>query len=169
MVEDDVIRRVIRLADFLQDHAALALELLRREGAVGQDVADDVSPERQVFLEQLHVIGGLFPGGVGVDVAAHILDRFGDFRRTPALGALEGHVFQKVRSAVLGLRLVAGAGRDIGADGHRLDPVHGFGHDREARGEAGDLDRAHVSHAAFLATKARTRAWIAPSSFGAVE
>ncbi len=34
MVEDDVVRRVLRLADLLQDHAALALQLVRIEGGV---------------------------------------------------------------------------------------------------------------------------------------
>ena len=46
MVEDDVVRRVVGLADLLQDDAALALQLLRLEAAMGQDVADDVGAER---------------------------------------------------------------------------------------------------------------------------
>ncbi len=81
MVEDDVVRRVVGLADLLQDDAALALDLLGGEGAVGQDVADDVGPERQVLLQQLDVVGGLLARGVGVDVAADILDLLGDLRR----------------------------------------------------------------------------------------
>ena len=44
MVEDDVVRRVVRLADLLQDDAALALQFLRLERRMGQDVADDVDP-----------------------------------------------------------------------------------------------------------------------------
>ena len=81
VVEDDVVRRVVRLADLLQDHAALALQLLGLEGGVGQDVADDVGGERGVLLQHLHVVGGLLARGVGVDVAADRLDLLGDLRR----------------------------------------------------------------------------------------
>ena len=59
MVEDDVVRRVVRLADLLQDHPPFALHLLRLEGGVGQDVADDVGGERGILLQHLHVVGGL--------------------------------------------------------------------------------------------------------------
>ncbi len=140
IVEDDVVRRVVRLADLLQDHAALAFQLLRLEGRVGQDVADDVGAQRGVLLQQLDVIGGLLARGVGVDVAAHRLDLLGDLRRGAALGALEGHVFEEVRDAVLLRGLVARAGGDIGAEGDGLDPVHAFGHDGQAGRQAGELD-----------------------------
>jgi hypothetical protein len=78
MVEDDVVGRVVGLADFLQDDAALALQLLRLEGRMGQDVADDVGAERGVLLQHLDVVGGLLARGVGVDVAADRLDLLGD-------------------------------------------------------------------------------------------
>ena len=137
MVEDDVVRRVVGLADLLQDHAALALQLVGGEGAVGQDVADDVGAEGEVLLQQLDVVGGLLARGVGVDVAADILDRLGDLGRGAPLGALEGHVLEEMRDAVLGLGLVAGAGGDIGAEGDGLDPVHGLGDDGQARRAGG--------------------------------
>ena len=140
VVEDDVVRRVVRLADLLQDHAPLALQFLGLEGGVGQDVADDVGGERGVLLQHLHVIGGLLARGVGVDVAADRLDLLGDLRRGAALGALERHVLEEVRDAVLRLLLVAGAGGDIGAERDGLDPLHPFGDDGEAGGEAGELD-----------------------------
>jgi hypothetical protein len=35
VVEDDVVGRVVGLADLLQDHAALALDLLGREDGMG--------------------------------------------------------------------------------------------------------------------------------------
>ena len=141
VVEDDVVRGVVGLPDLLQDHAALALDLLRRERAVGQDVADDVGAERQVLLEQLDVVGGLLAGGVGVDVAADVLDLLGDPRRRAALGALEGHVLEEVRHAVLAGPLVPGAAGDIGAEGDGLDPVHALGHDGKAARQAGGGDR----------------------------
>ena len=44
-VEDDIVGRVERLADLLQDHAALDLDLLVREQRLQQDVGDDVERE----------------------------------------------------------------------------------------------------------------------------
>ena len=140
MVEDDVVRRVVGLADFLEDDAALTLQLLGEEGGVGEDVADDVGAEIEVLLQQLDVIGGLFTGGVGVDVAADIFHSFGDLGGAAALGALEGHVFEEMADAVLGGVLVAGAAGDIGAEGDGLDTVHLFGDDTQAGGQGGDAD-----------------------------
>src|SRR5262245_10551811 len=51
MVEDDVVGRVVRLADLLQDHRALALELLALEGRVLKDVRQDVERQRKVLFE----------------------------------------------------------------------------------------------------------------------
>ena len=70
MVEDDVVGRVVGLANLLQDDAALALQFLRLEAGVGQDVADDIDAQRSIFLQQLDVVGGLLARGVGVNVAA---------------------------------------------------------------------------------------------------
>ena len=100
MVEDDVVRRVVGLADLLQDDAALALQLLGVEGGVGQDVADDVGGQRRVLLQHLDVVGGLLARGVGVEVAADGFDLLGDLRGGAAFGALEGHVFEEVGDAV---------------------------------------------------------------------
>ena len=140
VVEDDVVRRVVGLADLLQDHAALALQLLGGEGGVGQDVADDVGGERQVLLQDLAVVGGLLARGVGVEVAADVLDLAGDGGGVALLGALEGHVLEEVGDAVLRRRLVAGAGGDVGAEGDGLDPRHGLGDDGQAVGQAGHAD-----------------------------
>ena len=140
MVEDDVVRRVVGLADFLEDHAALALQLLRVEGGMAEDVANDVGAERQILLQHLDVVGGLLARGVGVDVPAHRLDLLGDFGGAAPLGALEGHVFEEVGDAVLRCRLVARAGGDVGTERGGFHPVHPFGDHGEAAGEAGDAD-----------------------------
>ncbi len=139
-VEDDVIRRVVGLADLLQDHAALALQLLRLEGGVGQDVADDVGGQRGVFFQDLGVVGGLLAGGVGVEMAADGFDLFGDLGGRAAFGTFEGHVLEEMRDPVLRLGLVAGAGGDIGAERDGLDALHPFGHDGQAGGQPGQAD-----------------------------
>ncbi len=47
-VEDNVVGGVVRLADLLQDDAALDLDLGRVERRVAQDVGDDVERQRHV-------------------------------------------------------------------------------------------------------------------------
>ena len=136
VVEDDVVGRVVGLPDLLQDHAALALHLLRREGGMGEDVAQDVGGERQVVLQHLGVVGGVLPRRVGVEVAADILDLPRDGGSVALLGALEGHVLQEVGHAVLLGAFVPGAGMDIGADRGGLHAGHGVGNDGQAVGEA---------------------------------
>ena len=96
MVEHDVVGRVVRLTDFLQDDAPLALQFLGFEGRVGQDVADDVEPQRGVFLQHLDVIGGLLTRGVGVDMATDSLHLLGDRRGAAGGRTLERHVFKEM-------------------------------------------------------------------------
>ena len=78
-VEDDVVGRVVRGADLLQDHVLLALELFGVEVRFGQDVGKDVDGKRHVVAEHAGVEGGRLDAGGGVDFAADILDLLGDF------------------------------------------------------------------------------------------
>jgi hypothetical protein len=73
-------------------------------------------------------------------VAADRLDLLGDLGRRAAFGAFERHVLQEVRDAVLRFLLVSGTGGDIGAERDGLHPLHPFGDNGEAGGEAGELD-----------------------------
>ena len=134
MIEDDVVGRVLGLADLLQHHGALARQLLGIEGRVLQDVADDVDGERQIGRQDLGVIGRLLAGGIGVEMAAHRLDLLGDGAGRAALGALEGHMLQQMGDAVDLRRLVARA--DIGpdAEGDGLDGFHPVAGDGESVG-----------------------------------
>ena len=137
MIEDDVVGRVLGLADLLQHHGALARQLLGIECRVLQDVGDDVDGERQIARQDLGVIGRLLARGIGVEMPAHRLDLLGDGpRAAPALGALEGHVLQQMRDAVDLGRLVARA--DIGpdAEGDGLDRIHPVGGDAKPVGKA---------------------------------
>ncbi len=107
------------------------------------------SGERGILLQHLHVVGGVLARGVGVEVAADRLDLAAMCGGVAALGALEGHMLEEVGDAVLGLRLVAGAGGDIGAERDGLHRGHAFGDDRQAVGQAGDLD-SFIHGVAFL-------------------
>ena len=123
MVEDDVVGRVVGLADLLQDHGALAFELGRVEGRMQQDVGEDVERERHVLLQHLGVIRGAFARGVGVEMAADRLDLLGDRAGAAPLGALERHVLEKMRDAVDLRRLVPCADIDPDAERDRVDGV----------------------------------------------
>ena len=100
LVEDQVVGRVERLADLLQDDAALALQLVGIEHRVAQDVGHHLDAERHVLLEDRGVVGGDLAAGIGVEAAADILDLLGDHAGRARLGALERHVLQHVRHAV---------------------------------------------------------------------
>jgi len=55
---DDVVGRVQRLPDFLQDHMAFYFDLFGIEGRVQHDIADHVQGQRHVILQDTRVIGG---------------------------------------------------------------------------------------------------------------
>ena len=86
-IEHQVVRRVLDLADLLHDDAALARELGLVERRVLQDVGQQVDRERQVVGQHAGVVGGVLARGVGVELAADVLDRLGD-RRAPSAGAV---------------------------------------------------------------------------------
>ena len=119
-VEDDVVGRVVRGADLLQDHVLLALELLGVELGLGQDVGKDVDGQRHVVAQHAGVEGGRLDAGGGVDLAADILDLRGDLPGAAPLGALERHMFEQMRDAVLVVGFVAGARFDPDAQERRI-------------------------------------------------
>jgi hypothetical protein len=55
LVEDDVVRRVLGRADFLHDHALLALQFLGIEGRVRQDVGQHVDCQRHVGAQHARI------------------------------------------------------------------------------------------------------------------
>ena len=124
VVENDVVRGVVGLADLLQHDRAFAGQLVRVEHRVLQNVGDDIESERHVVGQHLGVVGGVLAARVGVQVAADRLDLLGDVERRAPLGALEGHVLEQVGDAVDLCRFVAGADVDPGADRHRLHVRH---------------------------------------------
>ena len=77
-VKDDVIGRIQRLPDFLQDDMPLRLDLLRVEDRVQHDVRNHVQRQPHIGRQDARVIGGHLAAGIGVDIAAHILDLFRD-------------------------------------------------------------------------------------------
>ena len=150
VLEHDVIGRILRRADFLHDDALLALEFVRHEGRIGQDVGEHVERERHVGLHHPRIIGGGFGRGAGVEIAADRLDFLDDLARGAPGRALEGHVFQKMRDAVLVRLLVTAA--DAGPDAERrgFQMRHGVGDDGQAGRQLGYVN-AHPATPCFAA------------------
>ena len=120
-----------RRADLLHDHALLALELGLVEGGLGENVGEDIERETDVFAEHAREVARRLVAGRRIEIAADGLDLLGDLARVAALGALERHVLQKMRDAVLGGLLVARAGADPDADRCRLQLRHRVGDDSD--------------------------------------
>ena len=132
IVEHEIVGRVLGRTDLLHDDVLLALELVRIELRIRQDVGQHVERERHVAFQHAGVVGGGLEARRGVDVAANRLDLLGDLARAAALGALERHVFQEMRDAVLVRPLVAAAGADPDAERRGLQMRHAVGDDRQA-------------------------------------
>ena len=87
-IMDIIVRGVFRLGDFLQDHRALALDLLGVETRMEKNIAEQVDRQRQVFVENLGVVAGMLFGSKSVDHAADGVHLFGDLRRRCAARCL---------------------------------------------------------------------------------
>src|SRR3989454_2171422 len=111
-----VVGRVLDLRDLLHDDRALALDLLRREGGLREDVRQQVERERQVLAQHLGVVAGVLLAGEGVQHAADRIDLLRDLRGRAAGGALEEEVLEEMRDAGLLGALVARPVLDPDAD-----------------------------------------------------
>ena len=134
-IEHEIVGRVLDRADLLQDDVLLALELVGVERALGENVGDDVERQVDVLAQHAGEIGGLLDAGLGVEVAADVLDRLGDFARAATARALERHVFEQMRQPVLARALVARSGGDEHAERRGLQMRHRVGDDAQGRRE----------------------------------
>ena len=95
---DEVARRVEVHVHLLDDHALLALDLLRVEAGVAEHVDEDVERDVAVLGRALDVVRRVLLAGEGVELAADRVDLAGDVARArPPLGSLEEHVLGEVR------------------------------------------------------------------------
>ena len=132
VVEHDVVGRVLRGPDLLHDDVLLARELFRIERRIGQNVGEHVERQRHVGPEHARIIGGHLHAGRRVEIAADRLDLLGDLPGGAPRRALERHVLQEMRDAVLVLALVAAAAADPHAERGGFEVRHGIGDDHEA-------------------------------------
>ena len=151
VLENEIVRRVGDRADLLDDDVLLAHQLLAVESRFGQDVGEHVERERHVGLEHARVIGRGLGAGRRVEIAADRLDLLGDLARGAPPRALERHVFEEMRDAVLVAPFVAAAGIDPHAERGRLEMRHRVGH----HADAGFQGRHRNAHAAAPSCAAR--------------
>ena len=78
---DQIVGRVLDHLDLFEDHLLLALDVLVREERIADQVGEDVDRERQVLVEDLEVVAGVFLGREGVDLPADGIDLLRDFFR----------------------------------------------------------------------------------------
>mmetsp|Transcript_11819 Transcript_11819/g.31902 ORF Transcript_11819/g.31902 Transcript_11819/m.31902 type:complete len:270 (-) Transcript_11819:93-902(-) len=119
-VEDHLLSCLFHFLHLAQDDAPLEIQGVLVQGGVMQDIRQDVDALQQVVLEALGVVHGLLPRGVRVQMAAHVLDLLLELDAAAPTGALEGHVLQEMRRAVVFLRFEAAARIDPNADRQRL-------------------------------------------------
>ena len=81
MIEHEVVGGIVDRADLLDDDVLLAFEFFAIEPAVAIDLGQQVEREAAVLLEHMREIAGLLDAGLGVEVAADVLDRLGDLAR----------------------------------------------------------------------------------------
>jgi hypothetical protein len=139
IVEDHVVGRIGRRADFLQDDVFLPLQLVFVEQRFRQDVGKDIDGEGDVVFQDSGVVGGRFRRCRGVDFAADIFDFFGDLPGGAARRALESHMFEKMGDAVFGSRLVAGTGFDPHPKSDAFEMRHFFRHNGQPGRKPGHI------------------------------
>ena len=151
MLENQIVGRIGDGADFLHDDVLLAQKFLAVEGRLGKNVGEYVECERHVGLEHARVIGGVLGSGRGIEIAADRLDLLGDLACAAPPRALERHMFEEMRNAVLVAAFVAAAGSDPDAERSGLEMRHRVGHHRDAGFQGRQLN----AHAAAPSCAAR--------------
>ncbi len=101
------------------DDFHLLVDFALRVAAVEHHVAKHVYRPRQLTLGYGGVVNGLLLAGVGVEIRANAFERVVYMPRVAPLRALEAHVLNEMRHAVLAGSFVARAGiHHIAAIGH---------------------------------------------------
>ena len=102
------------------------------ERRVADDVGEDVDRQRQVLVEDLDVVAGVFLGGERVELAADRVDLPARcLPRDRLAGALEQHVLDEMRDAAALSRFVPRPARQPDADADRADLRHPLGENAE--------------------------------------
>ena len=137
---DQIVGRVLDHLDLFEDHLLLALDVFFGEERIADQIGEDVDGERQMFVEDLEVIAGVFLGRERIDLPADGIHLLRDFFGTPSRSALEEHVLDKVRDAGMIGGFVTRSARQPDADGHRPNVWHPLGGEADTVGKHGSAD-----------------------------
>lgn len=107
-----------------------ARQLLSIECGILQDVSENIDRKRRVLSQDTRVVIGVFDACGSVQLTTDGLDLFCDATRRAGLGALEGHMLQKMGYPVLVHILRAGSGSHPHAKSRRFQMRHLVGDDR---------------------------------------
>ena len=128
---DEIVGRVLDHLDLFEDDLLLLVEILGREVRVHHDVGEQIDRGRQVLVEDLDVVAGVFLRRERVELAADRVDGLGDVLGRARAGPLEQHVLDEMGDAAAVDRLVPGPARQPDAEAHRPDVRHRLGDEAE--------------------------------------
>jgi hypothetical protein len=135
---------VVVAVDLLDDHAALAVELVGVDARAGHEVREQVHRGHQRLRARGDVEGDQVVRGVGVELRAEPLGRLVHVAvGRELLAALEDEVLEEVRHPVLVGPLRAGARVERDERGDRARARHPELHERETRMEGRLVDFDH--------------------------
>jgi hypothetical protein len=144
---------VVGLADLLENHPALDLDIGGGERRRQHDVAEQVEGFGEPDVKRPRVEARVLPGREGVHFAAEPVDLPSDLDVGAAPGPLEEKVFQKMREALPGGRLLRRARAHEEAERERPHVRHRIDEDRDAVLEdLADDAASHLDGAAGVRT-----------------
>ena len=126
--------------------AKAGLDVVAIERGVQHDVRQDVDGQRQVLVQHLDVVAGVFLRRERIELAADRVDRLRDILGRPRPGALEEHVLDKVGDAVQLRLFVPRSGLDPNADRDGADVLHLLGQHNQTVGQHLAPDVAEFFH-----------------------
>ncbi len=100
-VEDELGRICLHL-DLFENDALFLFDVLAAEDRMQDQVGQDVEREGHMLIEDFGVETDQFLTGEGIEASANRIHRAGDVFGRTRLRALEDHVFNEMRDAILG-------------------------------------------------------------------
>jgi hypothetical protein len=110
---------------------------------VQDDIRQEIDGERQVLVEHLDVVRGVFLGRERVELTADRVNRLGDVLGRPCIRALEEHVLDEVRDARPIVGLVSRTACEPDTNSDRTDMGHRLGN--ETKTVVQDLADNHLN------------------------
>lgn len=126
---------LLGLDAFSEDGLSFGFDLVGVVDGVGEHVSEDLNSLSEVLFEDGHAVRGVFPGGVGVELAADVFDAKFELGSGSVLGSLEVEMFQEMGdTAVFDGFLSGSALNEDGDSGEFSRPVFGGDSDTIAQG-----------------------------------